>query len=414
MKKTLLSILALFVAVVAGAQTTIDFNNIASLGLTESDFVTVENGEYYNTYHEINTEGNPVAVIGDANVQVTVDQASSTNTAKIWKTTVGAYELRAYKNQVVKIALKNGKKIIKIKGEGSAANEFVYSGDPTDEVTINVTATAKVSTIAITAEGEVDPEPGIEHISIADFLMKADPNTTYELTGTVKNIINTSFGNFDLVEDGVSLYIYGLLDFEGNKKNFESLGIKEGAVITITGKYAEWNDMPEIIDAQIIKIISSGDDPTKPEEVTIAKALEIADALADGATTDKQYILEGTITNLENISLDYGNATFTIADSGNEIYVYRCKDIDNEKFTDENKIKVGDAVRLQGKLKKYVKDESVLLEVVNCYLLDINGTGIDTIAADAENAAIYNVAGQKVSANYKGIVIKNNKKFLMK
>ena len=42
-------------------------------------------------------------------------------------------------------------------------------------------------------------------------------------------------------------------------------------------------------------------------------------------------------------------------------------------------------------------------------------TGINGInAAEAADGAIYNLAGQKVNAAYKGIVIKNGKKFLVK
>lgn len=111
-------------------------------------------------------------------------------------------------------------------------------------------------------EGGDDPTPGeITHISIAEFLAKEDPNTTYELTGTVQNIKNTTYGNFDLVEDGASIYIYGLLDFQGNTKNFASLGITEGTKITITGKYKDYNGTAEIANAQIVRIEEGGDTP---------------------------------------------------------------------------------------------------------------------------------------------------------
>ena len=41
-------------------------------------------------------------------------------------------------------------------------------------------------------------------------------------------------------------------------------------------------------------------------------------------------------------------------------------------------------------------------------------TGIDTIKADVADATIYNLAGQKVGKDYKGIVIVNGKKFMQK
>ena len=43
------------------------------------------------------------------------------------------------------------------------------------------------------------------------------------------------------------------------------------------------------------------------------------------------------------------------------------------------------------------------------------GTGIEAVKADQKfNGAIYNLAGQKVNANYKGVVIQNGKKFIQK
>lgn len=426
MKKTLLSLLALVITMGASAQTKIDFNDIASLGLSTADFVTVPNGDSENTYYEITAGEGTTGVIGDSNVKITVAQNESKTTAKIWKTTSGAYEFRTYKGHTVTIALKNGKSIVKIAGNGGA--QLNYSGDPKAEVVVNLTETAKIKSLEITASGEsVDPEPQpeVEHITIADFLDNADTETTYELTGTVQNIKNTLYGNFDLVENGASIYIYGLLDLEGNAKNFESLGITEGTVITVTGVYYEYAGSdgtvtPEIKNAQLVRIESGNVDPVdpvdpdQPQTVTVTEALNIINGLADGATTSEEYVLEGTITTLDEISTQYGNATFNLSDGAQEIKVFRCKDLGNQKFTDENAIKVGDKVKLQGKLQKYVKNGEVSPEVVNGYLLDINGTGIEAVAADAANGAIYNIAGQKVSANYNGIIIVNGKKYMNK
>ena len=49
-------------------------------------------------------------------------------------------------------------------------------------------------------------------------------------------------------------------------------------------------------------------------------------------------------------------------------------------------------------------------------VIDLSGTdGIETVKANkAFDGAIYNLAGQKVNANYKGVVIQNGKKFIQK
>ena len=43
-----------------------------------------------------------------------------------------------------------------------------------------------------------------------------------------------------------------------------------------------------------------------------------------------------------------------------------------------------------------------------------DAAGINTVKANVENSAIYNIAGQKVANDYKGLVIKNGRKFIQK
>lgn len=43
-----------------------------------------------------------------------------------------------------------------------------------------------------------------------------------------------------------------------------------------------------------------------------------------------------------------------------------------------------------------------------------NATAIKTMKATNADDAVYNLSGQKVSSSYKGIVIKNGKKYLVK
>ena len=106
------------------------------------------------------------------------------------------------------------------------------------------------------AGGETPDTPSgeVKHITIAEFRSKADTQNAYELTGIVKNIKNTVYGNFDLVEGDASIFIYGLLDKEGNAKNFASLGISEGDEVTLTGVYVDFNGTAEIKNAQFVSL----------------------------------------------------------------------------------------------------------------------------------------------------------------
>ena len=163
-----------------------------------------------------------------------------------------------------------------------------------------------------------------------------------------------------------------------------------------------------------------GPDP-QIQEINVAKALEIINALADGKTTEEEYKVTGTVKTIDEISTSFGNATFDIVDNINDanvLKVFRAKDANGNKIVDENIVKVNDVVVVQGKLQKYVKNSEVTPEVAqNGKILTVNGTStnINTIKANTDvNAPVYNLAGQQVEKSYKGIVIKNGKKFFNK
>ena len=75
---------------------------------------------------------------------------------------------------------------------------------------------------------------------------------------------------------------------------------------------------------------------------------------------------------------------------------------------------MGDEVVVYGKLKLFnttyeVDANNILISKKS------NPTGISNITtSEADNAPAYNLAGQKVNAAYKGIVIKNGKKMIKK
>lgn len=115
----------------------------------------------------------------------------------------------------------------------------------------------------------------------------------------------------------------------------------------------------------------------------------------------------------------YGNLTYKISDDGTEanaLTVFRGKSFESEKFTKDFFLKKGDEVKILGLLINYTKDGETTPEVQsNSKLITLNGqtAGVNTIKSDAadKNAPLYNLAGQRVSKDYKGVVIQNGKKF---
>ena len=84
--------------------------------------------------------------------------------------------------------------------------------------------------------------------TIEEFLAAAvSEDQWYQLTGTVSNIANTVYGNFDLTDETGKVYIYGLTKTKvaKNDKSFADLNIQEGDKITIISLRGEHNGTPQ-------------------------------------------------------------------------------------------------------------------------------------------------------------------------
>lgn len=166
-----------------------------------------------------------------------------------------------------------------------------------------------------------------------------------------------------------------------------------------------------------VKAASTVDLKNTPETAyTVAKALELINA---GEGLDANVYVKGQITNIQEVDITdkFGNATYTISDdasAANALLIYRGYYYDKGKFTSKDQIKVGDVVVVYGKLVKFY--EKFEMNSGN-HIYSINGvvSGVDNITVDKNvDAPAYNLAGQRMNDAYKGIVVKNGKKYLNK
>lgn len=124
-------------------------------------------------------------------------------------------------------------------------------------------------------EAETPVEPGdIESITIADFIAKADKNTTYRLTGKITSEPNANFADCDINDGTGTVKIYKISNYK------DYLGkMKIGGTVTVTGKYLLYNTVHECSPCTIEKY----EDPVEvgPTEMTIAqvKAASAGDAV---------------------------------------------------------------------------------------------------------------------------------------
>lgn len=183
-------------------------------------------------------------------------------------------------------------------------------------------------------------------------------------------------------------------------------GSSNGLIQVSKIAYYKVGDAPEIVDIT----------NTAETAYTIAKAKELIDA---GKGLSESVYVKGIVSQAsESLNDTYGSLSYYISDDGkteNELQVYGGLSFKGEKFTSVDDIKVGDVVVVYGKLKKFKTTYELDL---NNTLISLNGqtTGITNITTDeaAKNAPVYNLAGQKVTKAYKGVVIKNGKKMIQK
>ena len=241
-----------------------------------------------------------------------------------------------------------------------------HGKNPEDPFTV-AEAIAKCQEIGATTDGEI-----------------------YYAKGKISSIkeVSTSYGNatFNISDDGtennvITVFRSYSLD---NKKFVAEDEIGVGDEVVITGKLVNYTKdgvvTPEFSGNVYIYSIKKADAPaakgTEENPFTVDEA--IAKCQEIGATTDGViYYAKGKISSIKEVSTSYGNATFNISDDGNDsnaLTVFRSLDLGNQKFTDENKIKVGDEVIITGKLVNYFKNDVYTPEFSgNVYIYSLNG-----------------------------------------
>jgi RPA family protein len=193
------------------------------------------------------------------------------------------------------------------------------------------------------AMADIEQAGAIKAVTVAEFLAAAEGTALFELTGVVKNIKNTTYGNFDLVDATGSVYVYGLTGnatVGSNDKSFASLGINEGDKVTIVGTRGSYNGAAQVTGtAYLVSHVA-------------AQAATVAEFLAAPVSSDKWYKLTGTIESI--VKADYGN--FYLQDASGKVYVYGLTSAPvakNDKSFASLGLKAGDTVTLVGTRAQY-------------------------------------------------------------
>ena len=159
---------------------------------------------------------------------------------------------------------------------------------------------------------------------------------------------------------------------------------------------------------------------TAADPYNVAGALKVVNALGSGEETPSEIYVKGVIITPTNskwalsIDTNYGNASFAISDDGttkpNEIYAYRVKYLNNEKFTSTDQLKVGDTVIVVGTFTNYMGNTPETQQN-KAYIYSVNGktsstTPVTPTTGEAKGTGTeadpYNAAGANKAAKALG------------
>lgn len=319
------------------------------------------------------------------------------------------------------LTYKTNKNFIKATVENAKAGDLVKTGN---DVSLPITVAAGTASITIkfdntsTGKGQ---NGRLDNIKLFQGVGKKAPGLSWG-TASRTVTIGAEDNKFPTLTNTYNLAV----KYSSNDPDVAAIDAATGEItLGIPGKAnitAEFEGNDEYEAAKVtyeltVKAASTVDLKNTPETAyTVAKALELINA---GEGLDANVYVKGQITNIQEVDITdkFGNATYTISDdasAANALLIYRGYYYDKGKFTSKDQIKVGDVVVVYGKLVKFY--EKFEMNSGN-HIYSINGvvSGVDNITVDKNvDAPAYNVAGQRVNDAYKGIVVKNGKKYLNK
>ena len=221
---------------------------------------------------------------------------------------------------------------------------------------LTVTIKAIVKETPKHAGTKEDPYTVSDALLVAGGLENQALTETVYAVGTIVSIkeVSAQYGNGTFnISDGKQEIIVYRAKYLNNEKFTSEDQIKVGDVVLICGQLTNYNGTLEFnsgcyIDSFVEEELPVEGDGSKENPYTVEQALEICAGLGDKELTEQVYVV-GTISSIKEVSAQYGNATFNMGD----LVVYRAKYLNNEKFTSEDQIKVGDVVLVCGQLTNY-------------------------------------------------------------
>ena len=339
-------------------------------------------------------------------IKVTISKkASGNNENRIWESSP---RLRMYSGTMT-IEAPEGKKISDIsfdktkwaannKSDVGTLTEGKWKGDA-NKVVITIAANTQIRSLTVTLAGTVITYKDVP--SIKDLLT----NYTSATTNLNLKLTNAKVIYVNVYEKTTNTYVR-----EGDAAiELRTLGFDMPVNSTISGTVKV--DLDYSYGVPYLK----ANDATNDESLTIQESTEeaqpivatVADIVAKKYINDLVIIKDVKFTKESVTSGTSTRTNYYINDGDQKVQLY-----DKFQVSDLATLTDGETYTVQGLFGQIYKDVPEILMTKKV----AETTGINNITTDAtlENAPAFNLAGQKVSKAYKGVVIKAGKKFIQK
>ncbi len=314
----------------------------------------------------------------------------------------------------------------------TSASATTWTGE-TNSLSVTVSGSYRITelTIVTTKGGDQPdvPQPGdlgsaeapvsvAEALAAAQALDESGSIETAYCKGVITAIteLSTSFGNATYIigdaNGDATITVFRGYYLEGAKFTSASQ-LSVGAEVVVKGKLINYKgNTPEFAQGnELISYKYDGEvEPdktlgTEESPVSVTEALAAATALTADESIATAYTT-GTVKAIEEISAQFGNATYTITDGTSDLRVFRGYGLDGVKFTAEDELAVGDVVVIKGALINYNGENPQYNS--GSWIIKLNGqSGVEGVnAADNAPAEYFNLQGVRVANPENGLYIR--------
>lgn len=293
------------------------------------------------------TNAEDVTTVTGANGSVTFAKGDGTNAPK-WYDSGSA--VRIYTNNTVTITAEEDKKIESVEFSitsgsmnvnnfnvnGTYSNNIFILTPPANSIVYTTSSNFRLDKIKINLSSDTREEAGLSY-SAEEYTATIDGQNEFP---TLSNPNELAVSYESTNEDVATIDESGIVT------------LVAAGTTTISATSEETDTYLAGTASYTLTVTDPNAPGTENNPYTVAQANE---AIANNTGLTNVYV-KGIVSQIDEVSTEYGNATYWISDDGTtsgQLESYRGKYLDNANFTSEDQIQVGDEVVIYGTLQDY-------------------------------------------------------------